>query len=453
VGTNPASVAVGDFNGDGKLDLAVANSASNNVSVLLGNGDGTFQAAVNYAVGTNPASVAVGDLNGDGKLDLAVANIGSNNVSVLLGNGDGTFKAAVNYAVGSSPYSVAVGDFNGDGKLDLAVANPGSNNVSVLLGNGDGTFQTAVNYAVGSYPYSVAVGDFDGDGRMDLAVANHGSNNVSILLQSAPTGGSAQLVGGNAFIGNQTVNGTVTATSFVGVGSGLTGVNAATVANGVYTTGSYADPSWITALSGGKITGTVASAAAAATATNATALGGVAAGNYARLDIGNSFTGNQSVAGNLGLGTTTPSQRLDLNGNLLLESMYPGGTYKITVSNGDSTAGSGGLLIKSSQTTTAGFRLLPYGSDAWFQNTNSGGWIYFAGLNGATLTGNIIFKSTGNVGIGTTTPGAKLTVTGGDVATTTAGSGLIVKSPDGTKCARIGIDNTGALVAASVTCP
>jgi hypothetical protein len=304
------------------------------------------------------------------------------------------------------------------------VANSGSNNVSVLLGNGDGSFQAAVNYGVVSFPRSVAVGDFDGDGRMDLAVANLFSNNVSILLQSAPTGGPAQLVGGNAFIGNQTVNGTVTATSFVGVGSGLTGVNAAT----------------------------------AATASNATELGGVAAGNYARLDIGNSFTGNQSVAGNLGLGTTTPSQRLDLNGNLLLESMYPGGTYKITLSNGDSTAGSGGLLIKSSQTTTAGFRLLPYGSDAWFQNTNSGGWIYFAGLNGATLTGNIIFKSTGNVGIGTTTPAAKLDVAGnikssGDVSTTKAGSGLIVKSPDGTKCARISIDNTGAIVATSVTCP
>ena len=100
-GHYPMSVAVGDFNGDGKADLAVANCDSNNVSVLLGNGNGTFQAAVNYAAGTYPSSVAVGDFNGDGKADLAVANCASNNVSVLLGNGNGTFQAAVNYGAGT----------------------------------------------------------------------------------------------------------------------------------------------------------------------------------------------------------------------------------------------------------------------------------------------------------------------------------------------------------------
>src|SRR5580658_1154106 len=145
-GTEPDSVAVGDFNGDGKLDLAVANEGSNNISILLGMGDGTFQAAVDYGAGTAPDSVAVGDFRRDGKLDLVVANDGSNNVSILLGNGDGTFQAAVNYGVGSAPTSVAVGDFNGDGKLDLAVVNELSNNVSILLGNGDGMFQAAVNY-------------------------------------------------------------------------------------------------------------------------------------------------------------------------------------------------------------------------------------------------------------------------------------------------------------------
>ena len=201
------------------------------MSVLLGNGNGTFQAAVNYGAGSSPYSVAVGDFNGDGKADLAVANDGSNNVSVLLGNGNGTFQAAVNYAAGTYPCSVAVGDFNGDGKADLAVANYDSNNVSVLLGNGNGTFQAAVNYAAGTVPIplrsgtstatarptwpwptsgsnereraagqrqrhlpgggelrlgrdpaSVAVGDFNGDGRADLAVANFYSHDVSILL-------------------------------------------------------------------------------------------------------------------------------------------------------------------------------------------------------------------------------------------------------------------------------
>ena len=105
---------------------------------------------------------------------------------MLLGNGDGTFQAAVNYAAGSRPYSVAVGDFNGDGKPDLAVANGSSNDVSVLLGNGDGTFQAAANYATGSDPISVGVGDFNGDGKPDLAVANYGGNNVTILRLRGP---------------------------------------------------------------------------------------------------------------------------------------------------------------------------------------------------------------------------------------------------------------------------
>jgi hypothetical protein len=144
-GIHPKSVAaVGDFNGDGILDLAVTDVGgtvtpdSGGVWVLLGKGDGTFQPAVYYVAGGYPVSVAVGDFNGDGKLDLAVANqfAGHNldgaNINVLLGNGDGTFQAPVNYAAGRSPVSVAVGDFNGDGKPDLAVANTGGK-LSVLL--------------------------------------------------------------------------------------------------------------------------------------------------------------------------------------------------------------------------------------------------------------------------------------------------------------------------------
>jgi hypothetical protein len=190
-GSRPQSVAVGDFNGDGTLDLAVANYGSypeydGTVSVLLGNGDGSFQDARNFAVGTRPQSVAVGDFNGDGTLDLAVADTGYNGngqgVNVLLGNGDGSFQDARYFAAGNEPDSVAVGDFNGDGTLDLAVANYYSNTVSVLLGNGDGSFQAAVNYAAGSLQSSVAVGDFNGDGALDLAVANYRSNDVSILL-------------------------------------------------------------------------------------------------------------------------------------------------------------------------------------------------------------------------------------------------------------------------------
>ena len=188
VGRFPTSVTAGDFNGDGNLDLAVINLGSHNVSVLLGNGDGTFRAAANYDVGFFPHSVTSGDFNGDGKPDLAVASSGSNNVSILLGNGDGTFQAALSYGVGRAPVSVTSADFNGDGKLDLVAANGSfdtfapEGSVSVLLGNGDGTFQAAVNYDVGFLPLSVMSGDFNGDGKLDLAVANQKSNSVSVLL-------------------------------------------------------------------------------------------------------------------------------------------------------------------------------------------------------------------------------------------------------------------------------
>src|SRR5258707_48112 len=143
-GGSPSSVAVGDFNGDGGLDLAVGIVGTYSVLVVLGNGDGSFQAARSFDTGCfGPSSVAVGDFNGDGALDLAVANNGAINISVLLGNGDGSFQAARSFGAGSGPPSVAVGDFNGDGALDLAAANSASNTVSVLLGNGDGSFQAA----------------------------------------------------------------------------------------------------------------------------------------------------------------------------------------------------------------------------------------------------------------------------------------------------------------------
>jgi hypothetical protein len=181
-GPIPFSVAVGDLNGDGKPDLAVANANSNSVSVLLGNGDGSFAAKVDYTTGFFPESVAMGDLNRDGKPDLAVANTGSASVSVLLGTGDGSFAAKADYATGSNPASVAVGDLNGDGKPDLAVANDNSDSVSVLLGNGDGSFASKADYATGSNPHSVAVGDLNRDGKPDLAVATRSSASVSVLL-------------------------------------------------------------------------------------------------------------------------------------------------------------------------------------------------------------------------------------------------------------------------------
>ncbi len=186
VPSRPTSVTVSDFNGDGKSDLAVTSSYFNNVSILLGNPDGTFNSATQFDVGTNPNSVVVGDFNKDSKLDLAVANTDSNNVSVLLGNGDGSFEIATNFNVGLNPVSVTVIDFDKDGKSDLAVANAGSDTVSVLLGDGNGSFGSATNFGVGTKPYSVTVGDFNKDGKSDLAVANSESKNVSVLLNNNP---------------------------------------------------------------------------------------------------------------------------------------------------------------------------------------------------------------------------------------------------------------------------
>jgi hypothetical protein len=182
VGSQPYAVTVADLTGDGKEDLIIANSDSNTVSVLLGNDDGTFQPQQTYAVGSHPNDVVVADVNGDGKLDLVVTNSRSNTVSVLLGNGDGTFQPQKTYAVGSVPFAVAVADFNGDGIPDLAVTNIQGDTVSVLMGNGDGTFQAQKVLAVGVEPSAVVAADLNGDGEADLIVANTGSNNVRVLL-------------------------------------------------------------------------------------------------------------------------------------------------------------------------------------------------------------------------------------------------------------------------------
>jgi phospholipase C len=231
VGTTPQSVCSADFNGDGKLDLAVVNQLDNTANVLLGNGDGSFANSSTFPVGNGPTFVRAADFNGDGKLDLVVANQTDNTVLVLLGAGDGTFTVGTSNStvspvwleagdfnldskldlvaannvipaiavrlglgdgtfvggstptgIGRGPDSIVVSDFNGDGIPDLAVANKTSNTVTVLLGNDDGTFVQGSTPATGAAPSAVAAADFDGDGKLDLAAANSAANTLSILL-------------------------------------------------------------------------------------------------------------------------------------------------------------------------------------------------------------------------------------------------------------------------------
>lgn len=189
LGEESFSITCADLDGDGDLDVAVANGASDNVSVLLNEGDGAFAAEVTYHVGDNPSSISHGDLDGDGRIDLVVTTREElNNITVLLNHGDGVFPVRTSYSSGGG-IRVAVGELNGDGAPDLAIAKDGAQEtqlgaVSVLLNNGDGTLGQAVDHAVIGRPRSVIASDLDGDGDTDLATADEDLHNVSVLLNN-----------------------------------------------------------------------------------------------------------------------------------------------------------------------------------------------------------------------------------------------------------------------------
>ena len=199
-GNNPGGFAVADFNGDGRLDLAVANTSDNTVSIILAKPDGTYDSKVDYAVGNTPLQLVAGDFNSDGKMDLVVVNSVGNTVSVLLGVGDGTMQGQVTYPTGVMPAAITAADFNGDKKTDLAITNQTDGTVSILFGNGDGTFTgQSPALAVGPTPFAIASGDMSGDGKPDLLVLS-GSINSAATLSLFRNNGNGTFAAGSTLL-------------------------------------------------------------------------------------------------------------------------------------------------------------------------------------------------------------------------------------------------------------
>jgi hypothetical protein len=183
VGTNPVGVVLVDLDNDGNLDVVSANRGSNNISVALGLGGGSFAISVPHAGGLRPFGIAAGDLDDDGNADVVVCNEDSADVSVFLGDGTGALSVAVPYAVGNKPRTVVIADLDGDLIADLATANWQDDTITVLQGNGDGTFGASSIFDVGVQPWTIVAADLDGDGSIDLATANEIGDSVSVLLQ------------------------------------------------------------------------------------------------------------------------------------------------------------------------------------------------------------------------------------------------------------------------------
>ncbi len=184
---SPSTLAVGDFNGDNKTDIAVTNSGTATIGILLGYGNGNFSAPQTFSTGlssSSPIYIVASDFNHDNIIDLAYCLLGNNQIGIMLGLGNGAFAPQITYNSGTSPYSIIAADFNLDSQLDLAIANSASSNVGVFYGTGNGTFQPEITTSVGSYPYAIAAGDFNRDTKPDLAVSLYFMNQIGILLKA-----------------------------------------------------------------------------------------------------------------------------------------------------------------------------------------------------------------------------------------------------------------------------
>ena len=242
-GNFPRGLVTGDLNNDGHEDVVLANSTSNNAAYFLNNGDGTFAAMVSLAAGTQTVAPVVADFNNDGNQDIAVtvAREGPDNVSVWLGNGDGTFGSRARYNVAQNPIGLAAGDLTGDGIIDLVTGSYWDDVVSVLAGNGDGTFAAQQTFGGVDTPYSEALADLNGDGKLDLGVANLGRSNVTIFMNG--TASAVQpIVNGTAYsVGVRAVN-----AAGAGAASPFTSITPSTLPSAPTISGVVAGPESLT---------------------------------------------------------------------------------------------------------------------------------------------------------------------------------------------------------------